>query len=285
MFRKEVAGAVTGLRVGLTLPSFQSDPGVVLVVARAAEEAGLDGVFAFDHMFRTPAGGGEIRGALELLTVMGMVAAATSRITVGSLVARSSLRPPASLVAGLDTVERVAPGRAVAGIGAGDEESDREDEAFGVGVPDRLARLSDTVDRARGRAYPVWVGGTSPAVRRLAAARADGWNLWGGEPDLFGRRVAGVREEVLAAGRDPAAFTCSWGGLAVLGATEADAEVKLERLGGPRPGLVAGGPARVAEALGAYAAAGAAWVILGPLDSGNPDNAAHLAEAVRRLAR
>jgi len=33
------------VRVGLTLPSFQSEPEKVLAVARAAEDAGLDGVF------------------------------------------------------------------------------------------------------------------------------------------------------------------------------------------------------------------------------------------------
>ena len=43
---------MTAVRVGLTLPSFQTEPDKVLVVARAAEDAGLDGVFLFDHLFR-----------------------------------------------------------------------------------------------------------------------------------------------------------------------------------------------------------------------------------------
>ncbi|MGH9003323.1 MAG: hypothetical protein ACRDYV_09355, partial [Acidimicrobiia bacterium] len=59
----------------------------------------------------------------------------------------------------------------------------------------------------------------------------------------------------------------------------------LERLGGDRPGLVWGGPERVAETLAGYGGAGAAWVIIGPLDSANPDNAAVLGEAVRPLLR
>ena len=277
------------LHLGLTLPSFRSDPGPVLAVARAAEAAGIDGVFAFDHLFRERGDGGvragdepAIRPSLELLTTMGAVAAETSRVVVGSLVARASLRPPASLVAAFDTLARIAPGRLVAGIGAGDELSAPEDEAFGVVPADRLACLTEAVGRARGRGYPVWVGGPSPAVRRLAAARADGWNLWGGNAARFAALAASVLEGVTAAGRDPAAFALTWGGLVLAGASDAEAKAKLERFG-ERPGLLWGGPERLAEELSAYTEAGAGWVVLGPIDSSNPDNAAVLGEAVRPL--
>lgn len=272
------------VRLGITLPSFRSDPESLLAVARVAEAAGVDGVFAFDHLFRSGGGDRPLRPALELLTTLGAVAAETSRAAVGSLVARASLRPVASLVAGLDTLARIAPGRLLAGIGAGDEASVPEEEAFGVGVPDRLARLTEAVVAACGRGYPVWVGGTSSALRQLAAARADGWNVWGGDVAAFARRVATVRKEVEQAGRDPGAFVCSWDGLALIGATEAEAEVKRERFG-DREGLVWGGPERVAEAVAAYAAVGAAWVVLAPIDSSNPENAAVLGEAVRPLLR
>jgi alkanesulfonate monooxygenase SsuD/methylene tetrahydromethanopterin reductase-like flavin-dependent oxidoreductase (luciferase family) len=280
------------LRLGLTLPSFRSEPGPVLAVATAAEAAGLDGVFAFDHLFRQRGdpvvapgapGGAERRPALELTTTLAAVASQTSRITVGSLVARATLRPAATLVAALDTVARVAPGRLVAGLGSGDDESDPENEAFGVETANRLERLEETVDRAVGRGYPVWVGGWAAAARRLAATRADGWNGWGESPARFARDAAWVREEAERAGRPPGAVECTWGGLAVLGADEAEAEAKLDRLGGPRPGLVWGGPERVAEALAAYGKEGAGWVIVGPLDSGDPDNAAILGGAVKPL--
>lgn len=277
-----MTGAGAGVRLGLTLPSFRSDPEPVLAVARAADAAGVDGVFAFDHLFRMRGDlpGGEPRPALELLTTLGAVAAETSRVLVGSLVARTTLRPPATLVAALDTVARIAPGRLVAGLGSGDDLSGPEDDAFGVDVPDRLARLAETVALAAGRGYPVWVGGNSPAIRRLAAEGADGWNGWGSDVAAFARMVGGVRDHL---GRDTSAFACSWGGLAVVGATQAEAEKKLERLGGSRPGVLCGGPERVAEAVAGYAAAGAAWVVLGPLDPSDPDNAAVLGEAVRPL--
>jgi alkanesulfonate monooxygenase SsuD/methylene tetrahydromethanopterin reductase-like flavin-dependent oxidoreductase (luciferase family) len=289
------------VRVGLTLPSFQSDPGRVLAVAAAAEDAGLDGVFAFDHLFRQRGDpeGGERRPALELLTTTAAVAAATGRIMVGTLVARATLRPPAMLRAALDTLNRVAPGRVVAGLGAGDDESLAEDTAFGVlpgdpvagpGLPDRaavaahrLARLEMTVGATVRRGYPVWVAGRSPAALRLAAARADGWNRWGGDAAAFAAAADRVRLELKAAGRDPTGFTATWAGLAVLAPTRAEAEVKRDRLGGDRPGLVWGGPSDVADQIAAYAAAGAAWVILGPIDSSEPSNAAVLGEARSRL--
>jgi alkanesulfonate monooxygenase SsuD/methylene tetrahydromethanopterin reductase-like flavin-dependent oxidoreductase (luciferase family) len=290
------------VRVGLTLPSFQSDPDRVLAVAAAAEEAGLDGVFAFDHLFRArgDAADGERRPALELLTMTAAVAAATHRIKVGTLVARATLRPPAMLRAAFDTLERIAPGRIIAGLGAGDSDSIPEDRAFGVlpgeqqrSVPDaldpaaaaryRLARLEAAVDALDGRSYPIWVAGVTPAAVRLAAARADGWNRWGGTADRFAAAAAGVREELAAARRDPDGFTLTWGGLAVLGATPDEARAKSERLGGDRPGVVHGTPAEVADQIAAYAAAGAAWVIVGPVDSGDPSNAAVLGDALALL--
>ena len=56
--------------------------------ARVAEASGLDGVFAYDHLFRRNAAG-ERRPAIEMFALMGAVAGATKRIAVGSLVARA----------------------------------------------------------------------------------------------------------------------------------------------------------------------------------------------------
>jgi alkanesulfonate monooxygenase SsuD/methylene tetrahydromethanopterin reductase-like flavin-dependent oxidoreductase (luciferase family) len=291
------------VRVGLTLPSFQSDPKRVLAVAQAAEGGGLDGVFAFDHLFRPrgDAAAAARRPALELVTMTAAVAAATSRIAVGTLVARATLRPPAMLRAAFETLERIAPGRVIACLGGGDDESVAEDTAFGVlpGDPSpggwgtdavelgayRLQRLEASVAALEDRSYPVWVAGVSPAAVRLAAARADGWNRWGGGPASFGKAVERVRAEVADAGRDPGRFAFTWGGLGVLAETAEAAGAKRERLGGDRPDVIWGGPRQVAEQIAAYAAVGADWVIVGPIDSSDPANAAVLGEAARILPR
>lgn len=271
-------------RVGITLPSFRASPEPAFAVAHAAEAAGLDAVFAFDHLFRL-ARDGNRRPALELLTSMGAVAGETRRIAVGSLVARASLRPPAVLAHALGTVARIAgAGRVIAGLGAGDEDSREENESFGLpfgGMEERVAALRAAVEATRDRGYPVWVGGRDRVVRALAAAHADGWNLWGAAAGIDRFRAQAAHLRTIAA-RDP--FTVSWGGLVVLGSSETDAARKAERLHA-RADVTVGGPERVAEVLRGLAEAGADWVVVGPVDSADPENASILGEAVVPLLR
>jgi len=269
-------------RLSITLPSFRTDIAPVLAVASAAEAAGLDAVFAYDHLFRVAADGTR-RPALEMFSVMGAVAAETERIAIGSLVARATLRPPAVLANGFDTLARiVGADRLIAGIGAGDGESRVENESFGLGfgtVEERIIALRDAVDATVDHGYPVWVGGRDPAVRELASSRADGWNRWGVGLDRFRAQAANLRVVAL---RSP--FAISWGGLVVLGADERAAAAKVERLS-PRPGTIVGGPARVADALRAYADAGADLLVVGPVDSSDPENASILGNEVLPLLR
>jgi alkanesulfonate monooxygenase SsuD/methylene tetrahydromethanopterin reductase-like flavin-dependent oxidoreductase (luciferase family) len=261
------------VRTGITLPSFRDSPEPAIDIARRAEAAGLDAVFAFDHLFRSGASG--LRPAIEGFTLLGAVAAETERVALGPLVARATLRPPATLAHILETVNRVSNGRLIAAIGAGDHESRDENESFGLdfgSMADRIVALDATVSAAMGRGYPVWVGGKSAPVRAVAA-RADGWNRWGGAAAAFATRAAEVR----ALAQKP--FVVSWGGLVVLSEDDAAAEQKRARLD-PPPGTVVGGPERVAERLREYIAAGADWIIVGPVDSADPDNPAIMGERV-----
>jgi alkanesulfonate monooxygenase SsuD/methylene tetrahydromethanopterin reductase-like flavin-dependent oxidoreductase (luciferase family) len=269
------------VKLGITLPSFRESPEPALAVARAAEAAGLDGVFAYDHLFRRGAGGVR-RPALELFALMGAVAAVTNRVAIGSFVARATLRPPATLANAFATVARIAgPERVVAAIGAGDGESREENESFGLGfgtVAERVATLRDAVVAVRDHGYPVWVGGSHPLVREVAVEEADGWNRWGSDVDEFAAAAAAMRADAV---RSP--FTPSWGGLVVLASDDEAAVAKAERLHmgrGASPGTIVGGPETVAAALSRFAAAGAEWLILGPVDSSDPENARLLGEAV-----
>ena len=183
------------MRLGLTLPSFVDDPAIPLAVAVAADEAGLDGVFVYDHLFRRAADGTR-RPALEGVALLGAVAAVTTRIAVGALVFRAWSRPPSSLASAVETVSRIAPGRVFAAIGAGDSESREENETFGLGfgtMTERVDRLTHAVRATRDRGARVWVGGKAPAVCAAAAAEADGWNAWGGSPEWFEAAAGSVR--------------------------------------------------------------------------------------------
>lgn len=272
--------------VGLTLPSFRTSPEPALEVAGAAERSGVDGVFAFDHLLGRRPG----LPAVELTALLGALSAETTRVALGSLVVRASLRRPAALVACLDTVARISGPRLLVGIGSGDEESRVEDEAFGLEVPAerRLALVEAAVAAASGRGYPVWLGGSSAAMRRLAALHGDGWNSWGTEAARFARLAGEVRRLAAKDGRGGAhvagagGFACTWGGLVLTGATEKEAQSKAARLE-PAPEVHCGGPERLAEALLAYREGGADWVILAPLDPADPDNAAVVGELVRPL--
>jgi alkanesulfonate monooxygenase SsuD/methylene tetrahydromethanopterin reductase-like flavin-dependent oxidoreductase (luciferase family) len=261
------------VRVGLTLPSFVDDPEIPIVVARAAEAAGIDAVFVFDHLWR---GNTPRRPALECFALLGAIAAETSTIGVGTLVARATLRPAATLANSFDTAQRVSGGRLIAGIGAGDSQSRAENEAFGLEfgtMTDRVGALHDAVRATRGGDYPVWVGGRAAQVREIVPL-ADGWNVWGGSPHDLARESTLVREIAPAA-------TITWGGLVLIGddAAAATEKANTRSLGS---GVIVGAPARVADELGEYVERGAEWVIAGPIDSSDPANAALLGE-VRNL--
>lgn len=264
------------LRVGITLPSFVDDPEVPVAVARAAEDAGLDGVFVFDHLFRQ--GPSARRSALDCFTLLGAVASETVRVSLGPLVARVTLRYPAVLAGALDTLQRVGSGRLIAALGTGDRQNERENEEFGLRrgtVSDRVEALVVALRATSGRGYPVWVGGRAATLREAITA-ADGWNRWGGTPREAADDIAMIRH--LAPCR--AVFT--WGGLAVLSTTDDDAAEKAERLSAP-PGTIVGGPGGVAASLRAYAEVGIEWVIVAPVDSSSTENPALLGEVVEHL--
>lgn len=177
------------MKVGITLPQFREDAEAAIEAARAAEAGGLDGVFAFDHLW--PIGRPD-RPAVHGLALLGALAVETERVVLGSLVARVGLFPDVVLVNALRTVWRMCGGRFVAGLGVGDHLSRAENEAFGVPYPpahERVASMVECCRELRAAGVPVWVGGLSPRVQEVAVAEADALNLWG----VDAARVAGVR--------------------------------------------------------------------------------------------
>jgi alkanesulfonate monooxygenase SsuD/methylene tetrahydromethanopterin reductase-like flavin-dependent oxidoreductase (luciferase family) len=168
------------LKVGVVLPMFEPTPALALDVARRAEADGIDGVFCYDHLFplRRPD-----RPALSSVPMLAAVAAITSRVRLGPLVSRVSLLPDAVLVEALATIDRLAEGRLIAGLGAGDRSNRAEQAPYGMALPgmsERLVRLEMVTAELAGRGIHTWIGGRSRLVRELAARVADGWNCWEG---------------------------------------------------------------------------------------------------------
>ncbi len=187
------------MKIGLTLPQFSDQAGPAIDAARRAEVLGIDGVFCFDHLW--PIGQPD-RPALSSAPLLGAVAAITSSISVGSLVARVGLVPDEVLVAVVSSLSLISKGRMIAGIGPGDHLSRPENEAFGLpfeSADARRTRLVSVGAAIQERGIQVWVGGGHPKTVEAARELGAVVNLWEGDP----LRVA----ELTAAGME-----VTWGG-------------------------------------------------------------------------
>jgi alkanesulfonate monooxygenase SsuD/methylene tetrahydromethanopterin reductase-like flavin-dependent oxidoreductase (luciferase family) len=252
-----MGGAALGSvpRVGATLPTFTVVADSALSAARVAEAGGLDGVFTFDHLW--PMGRPD-RPALWSFGVLGAVAATTSRICVGPLVARVGLLGDDDLVGAFRALLAIAgPDRVIAALGAGDSLSAAENLAYGVEYPPAATRLA-AVGRLVACLLPLgltaWVGGNSDAAGAVAHEHGVPRNLW-----------AATIEEVAAAAAEYGHVPLTWGGQVLVGRGEADV-ADLRARYGDRPGLVSGTVEQVAAQLRGLGRAGASWCVCAPLD-------------------
>ncbi len=248
------------MRLGVTLPLFRTDPEPALAAARAAEEVGLDGVFVFDHLWPLCH---PDRPALHSYEVLAAIAAETSSISVGTLVARVGLLPDALLVHAFLTLRQIAGPRLIAGLGTGDLANRDENVAYGIGFPSMAERRARLVACSRALSdvgVVTWVGGLSAAARRAAVAgEAKGWNGWQVAPGA----IAAAAGELAGTGVEP-----NWAGQVLIGRTRDEADTKLAAHG-TRPGLIWGTVDDLRRHLDAIEAAGATWAVCAPLDIGH----------------
>ncbi len=228
----------TGRRMKMgTMPSLKEDslnggkPSYknIEAMAIAAETAGFDSFWLADHvMFRSP--DGENVGCWECFTFLSALAAVTTRIVLGPLVACTSFRNPALLAKMADALDEISGGRFILGLGSGwnepeytmfgwpfDHRVGRFEEAVQIIAPLlREGRVdfhgeyydaTDAVLRPRGpspKGPPLMIGGTRPRMLRLTAQYADIYNT---DTVLSAGRVTELWAKVEAAcaevGRDP----------------------------------------------------------------------------------
>jgi len=192
----------TPVKVGVTVPQFEAGADAAIAGAVRAEALGLDGIFCFDHLWPMGQPG---RPALSSLPLLGALAAATSVIHLGTLVARIGLLPDDVLVSSVVSLDRISAGRFLTGLGTGDHLSRAENEAFGIPFDPARTRREHLVRVATvltERGIPVWVGGGSPATNELARTVGCAVNLWDGAPtELAELAASGV--EVTWAGSVP----------------------------------------------------------------------------------
>ena len=185
-------------RIGVMLPVFRDDPAEALAVAAEADRLGIDGVFVYDHLW--PMGSPE-RPALAPFPLLGAVAAVTSRVWLGPLVARVRVVPDHLLVAQFDALGELAPGRVVAGLGTGDHLSFPENVAYGLPLEPAAERRQALERCARAlldRGLVVWIGGRSRRTVAVAEAVGAVANFWQATPEEIAAQAA--RSEVSWAG-------------------------------------------------------------------------------------
>ena len=203
------------MKIGITLPTFEPTSRAALAAARAAEAAGIDGVFAFDHLWPI---GQPSRPALAAYPILGAIAAVTRRVRVGTLVARVGLLPDRLVTESLVSLQEVSATRLIAALGIGDGKSVAENEAYGIQWPpleDRRSSLLAILGELMAHGIECWVGATAPATLEMARAAGATVNLW--DVDL-----ARLEEE---AGRGPATWA---------GPLPSEAGAAAERLAGLR---------------------------------------------------
>ncbi len=284
------------MRIGVLLPNVgtAASPEAIVELALESEAMGAASLWVGDHLllaadqqarypynesgdYVVPAD----RNFLDAFTTLAWVAGQTGSIRLGVSVCIAPYRHPAQVAKVLGTLEFLAPGRMVLGVGTGW----MRDEFDSLAVPFE-ERNADTVRlvrflRAAGRAegpvtienpgypthemylrpqpaadLPIWIGGNGPLARRRAARHGDAWHpaLHNQSPAQLAEEMAEVRALATEAGRDPASVE-----LTVF------AGVALSDTWRDRPwerGLIRGPAEPVVDTLARYAEAGVTEMIL-----------------------
>jgi alkanesulfonate monooxygenase SsuD/methylene tetrahydromethanopterin reductase-like flavin-dependent oxidoreductase (luciferase family) len=136
----------TLLRYALNVPSVCAfaDPHRVRQLACAAEEAGWDGFFLWDHLLFSQSAPMAVG---EVWTLLAGAACSTEEILLGPMVAAVPRRAPWDLARQCVTLDRLSNGRLVLGVGLGSPR-DADFEAFGLpgDLLTRAGRLDETLE-------------------------------------------------------------------------------------------------------------------------------------------
>ena len=224
------------LRLGYLLPTREHvmegrhEAAPLLALAEKAEALGLDSVWVGDSLVAKP--------RHEPLTLLAAAAARTRRVALGTAVLLPALRNPVVLAHQVATLDRIAEGRVILGIGIGADAPPIRAEFTAAGVPfeRRVGRMLEGIRLARalwrgepvtwdGRwaldrqavgptphrpgGPPIWLGSRVRAGMRRAGRLFDGWFPTGPDPAGYREQIAEVRGHARESGREPDAITAA----------------------------------------------------------------------------
>jgi F420-dependent oxidoreductase-like protein len=249
------------LRV-FTEPQQGATDAQLIRIARHAEDAGFDAFFRSDHLLAMGTRDGT-PGPTDSWISLAVIAAATSRIRLGTMVTSATFRPPGLLAISVAQVDAISDGRVEFGLGAGWFEE--EHTAYGLAFPplgERFDRLEEQLaiitglwrtpvgerfDFA-GKYYrladspalpkpvqaggpPVIVGGSGPKRTPALAARfADEFNIGFRPTPVLAEQIGRVRAECERVGRaTPPVFSTAL--TICCGRTDAEIAARADAIG------------------------------------------------------
>lgn len=209
------------IRIGVQLqPQHSPKYSHVRDAVRRAEDLGVDIAFNWDHFF--PLYGDPDGAHYECWTMLAAWAEQTSRIEFGALVSCNSYRNPELLADMARTVDHIADGRLMLGIGSGWKEKDYDEYGYEFGTAGgRLDDLADALPRINSRLsklnpqptrdIPILIGGAGEKkTLRLVAEYADVWHSFSDSAE-YPRKAEILAQHCAQAGRDPGAIERSAG--------------------------------------------------------------------------
>ncbi len=260
---------------------------------KRCDEAGVDWISVWDHLYEAPPAGGTI-DHFEAVSTLGALCADTTNARIGCLVFYIGYRNPALLAKTAATLDHISNGRFELGLGAGWHEW--EANAFGYGFPSlkvRFKMLAEAVELVRsmldndrttftGQHFhtdnvsnlpapvqaklPLWIGGIGEKkTLPMAAQWADGWNAAYISPAEFGRLGGVLNAACDKIERDPATISRTINVQFVVGTDQAGADRALaetEAFWGRmwdrvKDGALIGTHDQIVEQIAAYRDAGA----------------------------
>ncbi len=301
-------GAVaSGMKVGIVLRTTEGGPEgttptfrAIAELAQSAERAGLDSIWLPDHLLFRASSRGEV--FWESFTMLGALAAVTTRITLGTIVVSTSFRPPALVAKITASLDAISEGRLILGLGAGwyqpeyeafgypfDHLASRFEEAVQIIAPllregqvdfqGQYYQVHDCVLRPRGpsrQGPPLMIAGRRPRMLQLAARYADAWNsAWHVEPSMVKASYEEFKQACAAVGRDATTVELTLGTLVNLLAAE-------EQAG--QTHAISGSPEVIARRLASFAQESVRHVIvmLDPLTPKSIEQFGQIVDLVRQ---
>ena len=203
--------------IGVQLPEVEWEVPFpeLIAMARTAEAVGFDSLWLGDHLLYEL--DVDDRGPWEVWTSLAAIAASTSTIQIGPLVASTSFHAPAMLAKQATTVDAASQGRLILGLGAGWNQ--REYDAFGFPFDHRVSRFAEAFTIIRtllregsidfhGEYYdvancllhprssqtgpPLMVGSIGDRMLDITLPHVDSWNMWWSQ---YGNTAEGFRRE------------------------------------------------------------------------------------------